>query len=114
MPPQLFMKKLNQREIEVARVMSDLFFKGIPETRVAEYCILKKMTEQQLVNFLNKLPHISEPVRMTIHNTFRDLMRDGQDDDRSRGEGYHLPQWLDKNYPSKKVETSRWVEIFEG
>lgn len=109
--PLKFMKtkRLNSRDKEVVSVMIDLLYKGRPETRIAEYCLSKKMTEQQVVNLLNKLPHLSEPVKLTIRDTFRDLERDSKDHDFSRNEGYHLKQWYEKNYPKQK--TIKDVEI---
>lgn len=90
------MKRLNQREIEVAKVAVDLLRKGNPETRIAEYCHLKKMTRIQVGNFLQKLPSLPEPVRMTILNTFRDL-ETGVEFDHSREQGYALNLWLRNN-----------------
>jgi len=50
-------KVLNDLEYEVARVASDLLLKGNPVTRIAKYALDKKMTSEQLVNFLVKLEH---------------------------------------------------------
>ena len=90
----LFMERLNKRELETARVMVDLFFKGRPETRIAKFCFEKKFTEIQLSNFLKKLP-LPDPTRIRIHNAYRDFHRDGRAFDEGIHDGESLESFLD-------------------
>lgn len=74
--------------------MADLFEKGSPETRTAEYCILKKMTRQQLLNFLNKLDTLPEDVKLTIFKRFNRLDNQVEVDDDSRFHGQAMRLFL--------------------
>jgi AAA+ ATPase superfamily predicted ATPase len=87
------MKRLNQREREVAVVATDLFLKGSPEWRIAEYAHLKGLTSEQLSNFLDKLVTLPENVKLTIYNHYRDISR-GDCYDKAKGFGIHLNKWL--------------------
>jgi hypothetical protein len=46
---------LTKREREVASVAADLLMKGDPCTRIAKYCIDKRMTMQQVRRMLEKI-----------------------------------------------------------
>lgn len=75
--------------------MADLFAKGTPETRIAEYCILKKMTPQQLLNFLGKINTLPESVKLTIFQRFNLLRTEtGADGDDARSHGYAMRLFL--------------------
>lgn len=88
-------KILNDREREVASVMADLFLKGTPEQRIAEYCLLKNMTPTQVHLFLGKLVILSAPVCGDIYNKFMEKRKLGEDFDASRQHGKKLREWLD-------------------
>jgi hypothetical protein len=87
------MKKLNQREKEIAIVASDLFLKGSPEWRIAEYAHQKGLTDKQLSNFLDKLKILPENVKLTIYNHYKDIFR-GKCYDKAKGFGSKLNWWL--------------------
>jgi hypothetical protein len=83
--------RLNARERETAIVAADLFSKGSPELRVAEYAHRKGFTDEQFYNLLEKLP-LPEEVKFVIHTHFRDIAR-GDCYDKSRAYGKHLWAW---------------------
>jgi AAA+ ATPase superfamily predicted ATPase len=87
------MKRLNQREREIAIVASDLFLKGSPEWRIAEYAYLKGFTSEQFSNFLEKLELLPENVKLTIYNHYRDIQRQSCFD-RQKGFGLQLKHWI--------------------
>jgi hypothetical protein len=74
--PFCFMKKLNKREKDVALVASDLFRKGSPEWRIAQYAHLKGFTVAQLYNFLDKLESvIPSHICNRVMSHFKDIQR---------------------------------------
>ena len=75
--------------------MADLFEKGSPETRIAEYCILKKMTPQQLLNFLAKIKTLPEDVKVTIFKQFNLLSNDVVYSDEARRHGNAMRLFLE-------------------
>lgn len=87
--------RLNERELVIANVMADLFEKGTPETRIAEYCILKKMTSQQLLNFLEKINTLPEAVKLTIFQRFVLRTETGADGDDARCHGHSMRLFLE-------------------
>jgi hypothetical protein len=87
------MKRLNQREKETAIVAADLFLKGSPEWRIAEYAYLNGFTAQQFSNFLDKLGLLPESVKFTIYNHYRDIQRQSCFD-RQKGFGLQLKHWI--------------------
>lgn len=95
------MKKLNHRERDLAFVTADLFLKGSPELRIAEYAHLKGFTNQQFSNFLDKLECLPEDVLFVIHTHFKDL-RKGICHDKSRAYGTRL-----RAIHSKQLQTSK-------
>jgi len=48
-------KPLTARERQVVSVAVDLLLKGNPATRIAQYCLRLKMTEEQVRNLCRKL-----------------------------------------------------------
>lgn len=88
------MKRLNQKEKEIAKVASDLFLKGSPEWRIAEYAYYKGLTVQQLSNFLEKLTVLPENVKFTIYTHYKDISRGDDWFDKSRQFGETLSRWL--------------------
>jgi hypothetical protein len=90
------MKRLNQREKEIAAVTRDLFLKGSTEYRIAEYAFSKRLTSEQFSNFLEKLEILPENVRLTIYNHYRDILHN-QCYDQSKGFGHQLNHWLKRN-----------------
>lgn len=108
------MKRLNEREKELLQVTISLLEKGRPETRIAEHCIRLKMTEQQVVNFLNKLTHLADPIKTTIQNEFRNLSRDGQDADDYRSAGYALKSWWYHNVATNEQKTGHLQKLFDA
>ena len=98
------MKKLNQRERETVVVASDLFFKGSPEWRIAEYAYLKGFTQEQLLTFLGKLELLPENVKITIYNHYRKIQQSACFD-QSKSFGLQLKHWLglhDEHFKRKK------------
>ena len=87
------MRRLNQREREIACVAADLFLKGSPEWRIAEYAYLKGLSSAQLSNFLDKLETLPENVKLTIYNHYRDISR-GDCYDKAKSFGSQLHYWL--------------------
>ena len=87
------MERLNKREKDIASVASDLFLKGSPEWRIAEYAHLKGLTSNQLSNFLDKLGVLHEDVKLKIYDHFRDIER-GNCFDKSKLFGSKLQYWL--------------------
>ena len=87
------MKKLNAREKETASVAADLFLKGSPEWRIAEYAHLLRFTEQQLSNFLDKIECLTEDVKFVIFTHFKDI-RKGMCDDKAICNGQRLSTWV--------------------
>jgi hypothetical protein len=87
--------RLNERELVIAFVMADLFEKGNPETRIAEYCILKKMNPRQLLNFLAKIKTLPEDVKLTIFKQFNLLSNDVTYGDEARRHGYAMRLFLE-------------------
>ena len=89
------MKTLNKREQEIVQVMVDLFMKGLPETRIAKYCIDKKLTEIQLRSFLDKLC-LSSNTKMDIIHAFKDIQLGKHDVVQKNGEELKVWTPLDK------------------
>ncbi len=87
------MERLNKREQDVALVASDLFLKGSPEWRIAEYARLKGLTSRQLSTFLDKLSVLPEEVKLKIYDHFRDIER-GNCFDKPKLFGSNLQRWL--------------------
>lgn len=87
------MEHLNKREQDVASVASDLFLKGSPEWRIAEYAHLKGLTSRQLSIFLDKLSVLPEDVKLKIYDHFRDIERDNCFD-KAKLFGSKLQYWL--------------------
>lgn len=50
--------KLTPREREVASVAADLLMKGNPSTRIAKYCLRKRMDLAQVYKLTQKIPNI--------------------------------------------------------
>jgi hypothetical protein len=94
--PFFFMKRISQREREMAQVMADLFDKGSPEIRIAEHFIRMKFTERQTLNMLQKINTL--PVnglaasKIILH--YRELKKGSQDSDDARSHGYAVRLWL--------------------
>lgn len=87
------MKRLNAREKETAIVAADLFLKGTPEWRIAQYGHLKGFTNEQFSNFLDKLDCLPEEVCFVINTHFKDL-RKGLCYDKAKSHGTQLRKWL--------------------
>ncbi len=94
------MKRLNNREFNLVSVTKDLFLKGSPERRIAEYAYLKGFTDEQFSNFLDKLDSLSEDVKFVIHTHFRDIKR-GECFDKARCHGENLRIWIEKTTGKK-------------
>jgi hypothetical protein len=62
--------KLTQREREVASVAADLLMKGNPATRIAKYCLRKKMDLSAVYKLLKKMPNI-DPIGDMIRTFHR-------------------------------------------
>lgn len=71
--------------------MVDLFLKGTPETRIANFCHLKKMSNQQVLDFLFKLPLPKETSQL-IFASFVSI-GNGFDFDNARNIGRSLDMW---------------------
>ena len=87
------MKKLNARERETVAVAVDLFAKGSPEWRIAEYGHLKGFTAEQFSTFLDKIDCLPEDVKFVIVTHFKDL-RKGTCYDKSKSYGRQLASWF--------------------
>jgi hypothetical protein len=87
------MKPLNTRERDTAIIANDLFSKGSPEWRIAEYASKRDWTDQQFSNFLDKLTCLPEEVKFVIHTHFRDI-RKGVCHDKAKAYGEQLQRWL--------------------
>jgi len=94
--------KLTPREFEVASVAADLLMKGNPATRIAQYCLRKKMNLSQVYKLVNKLP-IAQVFRNSIVTTFHSLDERPDIGDESMSNGRRLKEALDlwKNTRSK-------------
>ena len=82
----------------MAVVATDLFNKGSPELRVAEYANRAGFTDQQFSNFLEKLDCLPEETKYIIHTHFRDLGK-GDCRDKARYHGMKLRDWCNDNIP---------------
>lgn len=87
------MKKLNAREKEVAKVAVDLFLKGTPEWRIADYGHRRGFTNEQFSIFLDKLGGIPDEVSFVIMTHFKDIGK-SQCHDKAKANGVNLHRWL--------------------
>ena len=99
------MKKLNQREKEIASVAADLFLKGSPEWRIAEYAHYRNLTREQFSNFLEKISVLSESVRLVILTHYVDIQR-GNCYDKGKTNGRILQHWIDTVVKKKPFDTA--------
>lgn len=89
--------KLNSQEREAVQVMIDLFLKGGPEMRIAEYLFNKGFTKQQVYHFLfegEKLDMINlakgfDKAGWNIYHYFCHLDDEQQDWSRRYGQKLH-------------------------
>ena len=88
------MKSLTPRERDVASVAADLLMKGNPSTRIAKYCLRKKMTLTQLYTLLKKMPYI-DPIGDVLR-TFHRLEERPEVLDQSEEYGRKVRELLDQ------------------
>ncbi len=87
--------RLTPREREVASVAADLLMKGNPSTRIAKYCLRKKMDLSQVYKLLKKLP-VMDPNR-DILRVFHRLDEMPECLDQSQEHGKVLRETLDSH-----------------
>jgi len=88
------MKRLNSRERDLANVATDLFIKGTPEWRIADYAHRRGFTAKQLLTFLNKINLIHYDLKFKIYEHFKHVNEQLCVCDEAKSNGLKIQHWL--------------------